>query len=87
MFFFLLDQQVNLMVYVNIYNQHKHFIYHKSKKKTIYFSNIKIFNNSSPRFSTDFEVLEMNAMVDDIERVLSNIGQQLKQVNLSYIYE
>ncbi|CAF1472422.1 unnamed protein product [Rotaria magnacalcarata] len=34
---------------------------------------------STPRQSTDMEAHEMNAMVDDIERVLSNIAQQLKQ--------
>jgi hypothetical protein len=28
------------------------------------------------------EVHEMNAMVDDIERLLSKIGQELKQVNI-----
>jgi len=71
------------MVYVNIYIQHKHFIYHKSKRQII-FSNIYPIksNNSSPRQSTDMEVHEMNAMVDDIERVLSKIGQELKQVNI-----
>ncbi len=31
------------------------------------------------------EVQELNAMVDDIERVLSKIAQQLKQVN-KYVY-
>lgn len=30
----------------------------------------------------DTEVNEMNAMVDDIERVLSNITQRLKQVDI-----
>ncbi|CAF0987281.1 unnamed protein product [Rotaria sordida] len=34
---------------------------------------------NSPRQSTDIEVHEMNAMVDDIERMLSSIAQQLKQ--------
>ncbi|CAF3341738.1 unnamed protein product [Rotaria sp. Silwood1] len=33
----------------------------------------------SPRYSTDYETHEMNAMVDDIERVLNKISQQLKQ--------
>jgi len=28
------------------------------------------------------EVQEMNAMVDDIERLLSKIAQELKQVNI-----
>jgi hypothetical protein len=41
--------------------------------------------NSSPRQSTDMEVHDMNAIVDDIERVLTKIAQQLKQVN-TYIY-
>jgi len=31
------------------------------------------------------EVQEMNAMVDDIERVLSKIAQELKQVNISIL--
>ena len=38
-------------------------------------------NNSSRRQSTDMEVHAMNAMVDDIERVLNKIAEQLKQVN------
>ncbi|CAF1141623.1 unnamed protein product [Rotaria sordida] len=37
---------------------------------------------NSPRQSTDIEVHEMNAMVDDIERMLSSIAQQLKQVDI-----
>ncbi|CAF3762641.1 unnamed protein product [Rotaria sordida] len=34
---------------------------------------------NSPRYSTNYEVHEMNAMVDNIERVLNKISQQLKQ--------
>ncbi|CAF1211127.1 unnamed protein product [Rotaria sordida] len=37
---------------------------------------------NSPRYSTNYEVHEMNAMVDNIERVLNKISQQLKQVNI-----
>lgn len=44
---------------------------------------MKIFHSSTPRYSTDIEVQEMNAMVNDIERALSSITQQMKQVNLS----
>ena len=43
---------------------------------------MKIFHSRSPRYSTDIEVQEMNAMVNDIERALSSITQQMKQVNL-----
>ena len=46
------------------------------------FNFLKIIRKSSPRYSADYEVHEMNAVVDDIERVLNKIAQQLKQVNL-----
>ena len=36
--------------------------------------------SSSPRQTNPIEVQEMNAMIDDIERVLQEIAQQLKQV-------
>ncbi len=38
-------------------------------------------SQTSPRYSNDTEVHEMNAMVDDIERELHQISQRLKQVN------
>ena len=33
------------------------------------------------------EAYEMNAAVDDIEQVLNKIGQQLKQVNISFFFD
>ncbi len=80
---------MNLMEFVNIYIQQNHIIYHNSKKNL--FSHYlkyrkKNINNSSPRYSIDTEAQEMNAMVDDIDRVLIQIAQQLKQVDL-YIKE
>jgi hypothetical protein len=61
-------------------------MYHKSKENKYIFFKYLLLNSSSPRYSNDFEVQEMNAMVDDIERVLNNIAQQLKQVNI-FLYQ
>ncbi|CAF1990191.1 unnamed protein product [Rotaria magnacalcarata] len=40
----------------------------------------------SPRYSADLEAYEMNAMVDDIERVLNKVAQQLKQFHFMPSY-
>lgn len=39
---------------------------------------------SSHGQSADFETNELNAMIDDTERVLTQIAQQLKQVNTKH---
>lgn len=41
---------------------------------------LKIFVNSSSGHSADLETNNLNAMIDDTERVLTQIAQQLKQV-------
>jgi hypothetical protein len=81
---------MNLVAYVKVYNQLNHFIYHKGKIAYffLYFKDLikSLIINSSPRQSNEFEVHEMNAMVDDIERLLSKIAQQLKQVTIAIKY-
>jgi hypothetical protein len=36
--------------------------------------------------SNDFEIHQINDMIDDIDRVLNKIAQHLKSVNISIFY-
>ena len=79
----LLGRPANWMEYGKISIQRNRFIYRRSKR-TIWTDTEHVCFSSTPRQSATMEAQEMNAMVDDIERALSQIAKQLKQVTISW---